>query len=144
MLMNPRYGAVGLIALPAMLVFEVLGPIIELSGYVVSSAALVAGRLSSVGFLLFLALSVLYGLLLTLGGIALEDASVSPRATWMDLRRVLLFSLGESLGYRQLMLIWRLEGFWQLIRKAEWGAMERKGFSGPQAAPTPAPAPKAR
>lgn len=142
MLMNPRYGAVGLVALPAMLVFEVLGPMIELSGYVVSAAALLAGRLSLVGFLLFLALSVLYGLLLTLGGIALEDASVSPRATWMDLRRVLLFSLGESLGYRQLMLFWRMEGFWQLIRKAEWGAMERKGFSGPQAAP--APAPKAR
>ena len=140
MLMNPRYGPVGLIALPAMLVFEVLGPVIELSGYVVTTVALLAGRLSAVGFLLFLALAVLYGLLLTLGGIALEDASVSPRATWMDLRRVLLFALGESLGYRQLMILWRLEGVWQLIRKAEWGAMERKGFS----AQPPEPVPKAR
>jgi len=140
MLMNPRYRAVGLVALPAMLVFEVLGPVIELSGYVVTTVAVLAGTLPSVGFLLFLALAVLYGLLLTLGGIALEDASVSPRATWMDLRRVLLFALGESLGYRQLMLLWRLEGFWQLIRKAEWGAMERKGFSGQP----PASAPEAR
>ncbi len=29
------------------------------------------------------------------------------------------------------MHLWRLEGFWQLIRKGEWGAMERKGFSDP-------------
>jgi len=129
MLMNPRYRAVGLVALPAMLLFEVLGPVIELSGYVVSTAALLAGRLSMVGFLLFLALALLYGLLLTLGGIALEDASVNPRASWMDLRRALLFALGESLGYRQLMIVWRLEGVWQLIRKSGWRAMERKGFS---------------
>ena len=140
--MNPRYGVVGLIALPAMLVFEVLGPVIELSGYVVTAAAWLAGRLSTVGFLLFLALAVLYGLLLTLGGIALEDASVSPRTTWMDLRRVLLFAVAESLGYRQLMILWRLEGVWQLIRKAEWGAMERKGFSSQQ--PASEPAAKAR
>jgi len=129
MMLNPRYGAVGLIALPAMLLFEVLGPVVELSGYLATTAAVLAGKLSVTGFVLFLSLAVLYGLLLTFGGIALEDASVSPRSTWMDLRRVLPYALGESLGYRQLLILWRLEGFWQLIRKAEWGAMERKGFS---------------
>ncbi len=35
MLGNPRYRAVGLVALPTMLLFEVAGPVIELSGYLV-------------------------------------------------------------------------------------------------------------
>ncbi len=131
MLLHPRYRAVGLLALPSLLVFEVLGPLIELSGYVVSVIALLFGRLSLATFVLFLAVSVLYGLVLTLGAIALEDATANPYPAWDDLGRVLMFALAENLGYRQLMHLWRLEGFWQLIRKGEWGAMERKGFSDP-------------
>jgi cellulose synthase/poly-beta-1,6-N-acetylglucosamine synthase-like glycosyltransferase len=140
MMMNPRYGTVGLVALPSMLLFEVLGPVIELSGYPMVIAALLAGRLSVAGFLLFLAVAVLYGLVLTLGSIALEDASVDSRATWADLRRVLLYAMGEGLGYRQVLLPWRLLGVWQLIRKTQWQAMERKGFS----APPPVTVPQAR
>ncbi len=78
---------------------------------------------------------MLYGLVLTLGAIALEDATANPYPAWEDLGRVLLFALAENLGYRQLMHLWRLEGFWQLVRKGEWGAMERKGLS---AVPPPA------
>jgi len=131
MLFNPRYRAVGLLALPALLLFELLGPVIELSGYGVATAAWIAGVLSPATFALFLAVSVLYGLFLTLGAIALEDATFGRHPGWDDLRRVLLFALGENLGYRQLLHVWRLEGFWQLVRKGEWGAMERKGLGLP-------------
>ncbi len=131
MLFNPRYRAVGLLALPALLAFELLGPVIELSGYGVATAAWIAGALSATTFALFLAVSVLYGLFLTLGAIALEDATFGRHPGWDDLRRVLLFALGENLGYRQLLHVWRLEGFWQLVRKGEWGAMERKGLGLP-------------
>jgi cellulose synthase/poly-beta-1,6-N-acetylglucosamine synthase-like glycosyltransferase len=131
MLFNPRYRAVGLLALPALLLFELLGPVIELSGYGVATAAWIADALSPAKFALFLAVSVLYGLFLTLGAIALEDATFGRHQGWDDLGRVLLFALGENLGYRQLLHVWRLEGFWQLVRKGEWGAMERKGLSLP-------------
>jgi hypothetical protein len=132
MLFNPKYRAVGLIALPSMLMFEALGPLIELSGYVISLVALLTGRLAPATFAMFLALAVLYGLVLTLGSIALEDATSNRFPAWDDLRRVLLFALAENFGYRQLLHIWRVEGFWQLIRKGEWGVMERKGLSNPQ------------
>jgi hypothetical protein len=42
----------------------------------------------------------------------------------------------ETLGYRQIVLLWRLEGFWQLVKCGEWGAMERKGFETPEIAGT--------
>jgi cellulose synthase/poly-beta-1,6-N-acetylglucosamine synthase-like glycosyltransferase len=130
MLFNPRYRTVGLLALPSLLLFDVLGPVIELSGYAVATTAWILGALSPETFALFLAVSVLYGLFLTLGAIALEDATFGRHPGWDDLGRVLRFALGENAGYRQLLHLWRLEGFWQLVRKGEWGAMERTGFAG--------------
>ncbi|HET7012461.1 MAG TPA: glycosyltransferase [Streptosporangiaceae bacterium] len=130
MMGNPRYRVVGLIALPSMLLFEALGPLIELAGYGVSIAALVAGAIAPLGFVLFLAVAILYGQFLTLGAIALEDATFNRYPAWGDLRRLLGYAFAESFGFRQMMHLWRLEGFWQLIRKSEWGAMDRRGFSG--------------
>ena len=92
---------------------------------------MIFGTLATGTFLLFLALSVLYGLVLTLGAIAIEEAGANEFPGWDDLRRVLLYAVAENLGFRQLQQVWRLEGIWQLIRKAEWGAMERKGFAPP-------------
>jgi hypothetical protein len=129
MLFNPRYRAVGLVALPALLIFEVIGPLIELAGYGITTVLFATGGLALVTFLLFLAVAVLYGLLLTLGSIALEDASLGRHPGWDDLRRLVLFSLVESLGYRQMTHLWKLEGFWQLMRKGDWGTMERKGLA---------------
>lgn len=131
MIFNPRYRAVGLIAMPAMLIFEVAGPLVELAGYAVSVALLVLGRIGPVTFVLFLALSVLYGLFLTLGAVMLEDATANRFPAWEDLRRVMLYALGENCGYRQLLHVWRVEAYWHVFRKPQWGTMERKGFSAP-------------
>ncbi len=130
MMLNPRYGVVGLIALPSMLLFEALGPLIELAGYGVSIVALISGVIAPLDVALFLALAILYGQFLTLGSIALEDATFNRYPAWGDLRRLLAYAFAESFGYRQMLHVWKLQGFWQLIRKAEWGEMERQGFAG--------------
>jgi cellulose synthase/poly-beta-1,6-N-acetylglucosamine synthase-like glycosyltransferase len=132
MLGNPRYRSVGLIAMPELLVFELLGPIVEVSGYIVSLIAFLTGAISLPFFLLFLAIAMLYGLILTFGAIALEDASFGRHPGWKQLGRLFRFALLDNLGYRQLTTLWRLEGLWQLVRgSGEWGAMERKGLSRP-------------
>ena len=128
MIGNPRYRAVGLLALPALLFFEVLGPIIELSGYAIAVAALATGSLDLAAFALFLAVAVLYGLFLSFGSIALEDASLGRHPGWDDLGRILLYAVLENFGYRQALLLWRVEGFWQLVRRGEWGTLERRGL----------------
>jgi cellulose synthase/poly-beta-1,6-N-acetylglucosamine synthase-like glycosyltransferase len=138
MMLNPRYRTVGLLAMPAMLLFEILGPVVELSGYVLTAIGYALGIVRVDTFLLLVVLAILYGLVLTLGAAALEDATANRYPAWSDLRRILLYAVAESLGYRQLLHIWRIEGFWQLIRKREWGTMERKGLSGtPPVAPAP-------
>jgi cellulose synthase/poly-beta-1,6-N-acetylglucosamine synthase-like glycosyltransferase len=128
MLGNPRYQAIGMLSLPALVLFELLGPIVELSGYGVAVAAWLTGSLTTTVFLLFLAVSILYGLILSFGAIALEDASFGRHPGWDQLGRVLAFAVLENAGYRQLSHLWRLEGLWQLVRGGEWGAMERTGL----------------
>jgi cellulose synthase/poly-beta-1,6-N-acetylglucosamine synthase-like glycosyltransferase len=134
MMCNPRYRAAGLLALPAMLIFEVFGPLIELSGYVVLVILLLAGAVSPGTFALFIVLAILYGLALTLGAAALEDATENRHPAWSELRRILLYAVLESFGYRQLMHVWRIEGFYKFFRKPEWGAMDRTGFAPPPTA----------
>jgi cellulose synthase/poly-beta-1,6-N-acetylglucosamine synthase-like glycosyltransferase len=129
MLGNPRYRAPGMLAMPALLFFELLGPAIELSGYAVATVAFLTGSVDAEVFLLFLAISVLYGLILSFGAIAIEDASFGRHPGWDQLGRIMLFATLENAGYRQLGHLWRLEGFWNLLRQGEWGAMERTGFS---------------
>jgi len=130
MLGNPRYRAVGLVALPTMLLFEVAGPVIELSGYLVSLAALLLGALAPVTFLLFLAIAVLYGQVLTVGAVLLEDVTPNQHPVWAETSRMRRYAWAENLGYRQLLQCWRIAGLWQLVRKTGWGAMERTGLSG--------------
>ncbi len=65
MLFNPRYGRLGLLAMPYYLIFELAGPIIELLGYALLIVFLLAGVLSWVWALVFLALSVAFGMLFT-------------------------------------------------------------------------------
>ncbi len=129
MMLNPRFRSAGLLAMPSVLLFEVLGPVIELAGYAVSVVAWLTGVISLGAFVAFLALALLYGLVLSLGAVVLEDASFGRHPSWRDLGRIIGYSVAENLGYRQLTHLWKLEAFWRLWRGGGWGTMERKGLS---------------
>jgi cellulose synthase/poly-beta-1,6-N-acetylglucosamine synthase-like glycosyltransferase len=128
MLFNPRYRVAGLLALPSMLLFEVLGPFVELSGYAVSLWAMLTGVIGVATYFLFLAFSVLYGLLLTFGSIVLEDVVANRFPAWEDLRRTLLYAVAENFGYRQLLHVWRIEAWRDVVRKPKFEVMAHQGF----------------
>jgi cellulose synthase/poly-beta-1,6-N-acetylglucosamine synthase-like glycosyltransferase len=130
MMMNPRYGVVGLFAMPYYLLFEALGPIIEFAGFAVTILAVSLGLLDwRFAELLFLA-AIAYGAIISVGAVVLEELSFRryPRTT--DL--LILASVGviENFGYRQLTTYWRLKGVIDFFKKTQgWGTMTRKGFS---------------
>jgi cellulose synthase/poly-beta-1,6-N-acetylglucosamine synthase-like glycosyltransferase len=129
MLFNPRYGAVGMLALPSFLLFEALGPVVELSGYVVTVVLGVSGTVNPATFVLLLLICVLYGQVLTLGSITLEDATPNRFPGWTQVTRIRWYAWAENFGFRQLMQVWRITALWQMVRGAGWGAMERVGLS---------------
>ena len=129
MLLNPTFGAVGLLAMPYFVLFEVLGPLVELAGYALTFLGLSLGFVSIELAGLFFVVSVLFNMLLSMGAVLLEDLTVRRYPAPGDVAKLLLASILENLGYRQLMTWWRVKGLIDAMRgKTGWGAMERKGF----------------
>jgi hypothetical protein len=79
---------------------------------------------------LFLALAYGLAILVTLSAMAAEEWSFHRHELWRDLGLTLVASVLENIGYRQLTVWWRLEGWWASLRgrKQEWGVMTRAGF----------------
>ena len=129
MIGNPRYGIVGLAAMPYYLIFEALGPLIEVSGYAVTVLACAFGLLDwRFAQLLFL-VAVCYGALISLASVVLEELSFRRYPRLRDLLRLAVYGVVENFGYRQLTTWWRLRGTIDFIRgQAEWGTMTRRGF----------------
>ena len=127
---NYRFGAVGLMGMPYFVLCEVIGPFVELSGYLATALGLVLGWVSGGSALLFLAVSILFGLLMSVGSVLLEENTICRYPNPVDVLRLLLTALLENLGYRQLNLFWRVEAVLQVLlkQKRSWGEMARRGF----------------
>lgn len=135
MAFNRRYGAVGLVVMPFYILFELFGPVIELFGYLYFVVIAVAGVLEPWFATLFFILAMLIGFLLSLGAILLEELSLSFFRQRGDLWRLIFVALLENMGYRQIILWYRLRGLWGYFRKKKtWGRMIRLGFGGAGAA----------
>jgi cellulose synthase/poly-beta-1,6-N-acetylglucosamine synthase-like glycosyltransferase len=129
MLFNPRYGRVGLIVMPYFLVFEMIGPFIETLGYVALVASYILGSLDREFLLLFLAVSVFYGAFLSVAAVLLEEVWFRRYPNWLDVLKLLLFSLVENLGYRQALSLFKIKAVWDLLlRHRGWGDITRIRF----------------
>jgi cellulose synthase/poly-beta-1,6-N-acetylglucosamine synthase-like glycosyltransferase len=130
MLMNPRYGSVGLFAMPYFLIFEALGPIIEASGYIVTAIAVAFGLIDVVFAQLLFLCAVVFGALISLTSVLLEEMSFRRYPKIRHLLLLAAIGVIENFGYRQLTTWWRLKGVIDFFRnKQGWGVMTRKGFA---------------
>ena len=129
MIGNPKYGLAGVVGMPYLLFFEMLGPVIEFTGYLVITISFILGWINITFVLVFLSLAILLGVLLSLFALLLEELTVKKYENPWDVARLFALAVLENFGYRQLHSWWRLKAFYDLIRrKKAWGAMERKAF----------------
>jgi cellulose synthase/poly-beta-1,6-N-acetylglucosamine synthase-like glycosyltransferase len=129
MLFNPRYGTVGLIAMPYFFIFEFLGPVIELLGYVAFVAGVALGVINGPFALAFFLAAVGLGVLLSTAAVFLEELRLERYPRWRDLIKLILYGVLENFGYRQLNTLWRATAVVSFLRSnTDWGVMERKGF----------------
>ncbi len=130
MLFNPRYGVVGMLAMPYYLIFEAAGPVIEMTGYVVTAVAIPFGLLDWRFAELFFLAAVVYGSLLSVASVALEELSFRRYPKTTDLLRLAAYGVLENFGYRQIATWWRIVGVVDYFRGRQgWGTMKRKGFT---------------
>jgi cellulose synthase/poly-beta-1,6-N-acetylglucosamine synthase-like glycosyltransferase len=128
---RPRYGVVGLVALPWHWLFELLAPVLELAGLVLIALGAALGVVNLAFFWLFMSVAYVYGILVTLAAMLLEEMGFPKYRRWRDLGAALLASIVENIGYRQLTAWWRAEGWWSSLRgrTLAWGTMTRQGFT---------------
>jgi cellulose synthase/poly-beta-1,6-N-acetylglucosamine synthase-like glycosyltransferase len=136
-LLNPRYGAMGLVSYPYFLFVELLAPVVEAVGLAGAVAGIAMGTING-DFALALFLAA-YGLgaALTAATLAMEEVSFHRYERMRDRLALLGWTLVENLGYRQLTVYWRLRGLLGFLRgRTDWGAMERTGFAADPSTPS--------
>jgi cellulose synthase/poly-beta-1,6-N-acetylglucosamine synthase-like glycosyltransferase len=140
MLFNPRYGTIGLVVYPFFFFGEMLAPVVELFGYVITVGGLATGVLNVEFAVLFLAVALGYQMMLSIWAVILEEATFRVYDRRKDFYRLLLYALVEPFGYRQLTVLWRLRGVFNALRGlTHWGEMQREGFGGKPDGATNAP-----
>jgi cellulose synthase/poly-beta-1,6-N-acetylglucosamine synthase-like glycosyltransferase len=122
-----RGGAVSWLAMPFFYVFELLGPAVETTGYVFMLAAAIFGWIDWSVTGLFFCVAVGLGVMLSTSALLLEEISFHVYPRTRDLLRLYIVAIVENFGYRQLTVLWRLEGLlgWYRGRMPEWGEMKR-------------------
>jgi cellulose synthase/poly-beta-1,6-N-acetylglucosamine synthase-like glycosyltransferase len=129
LLCHPRGGALGWVAFPHFLLFEVYGPVVELVGYVATVVGLAFGLVSPAVAFQFFFVSIVFNMALSIGALVIDELTARKYPRAADLGALMAAAFVESFGYRQLTGVWRLEGIIDSARgKKGWGVMERRGF----------------
>lgn len=129
MFLNPRYGLLGMFTIPYYWIFEFLGPFVEFLGYIFIIVALVFNFLNYEFFVLFLAVSVLFGTFISTMSVLLEEMTYRRYKNSTDLIWLFVAAVLENIIYRQLSTLWRVKAaFFFFFNKRKWGKSERKGL----------------
>jgi hypothetical protein len=118
-----------MVVLPFTTVFEGVGPLLEVAGYVVTTLAAFLGILSWSHYRVLLAASVLFGAAVTLLAVFLSDVTARRYLRGSDLALLCAAALLENVGYRQLNSWWGCVGTVQAMTgRGGWGPMKRRAF----------------
>lgn len=130
MLFRPRYGRIGSFALPYLWLFELFAPIIEIGGLFTVAFAACFGALSREFFLQFMLFGYAFATVISIGSVLQEEITYKRYNDWQDVVRLVSYCFLEHFPYRQLHMIWRLQGLWQYLRgDNSWRPVTRKGLA---------------
>jgi hypothetical protein len=130
----------GLVVFPYFVLVEFMAPIVEALGFLMLGASLLAGLVDRTFAILFFALAVGVGLILSIATLLLDQAAFRRYRKAGDLGWLIAWAVAENIGYRQLTVYWRLRGLVKFMRgRSDWGAMTRKGFATKPPAAQPRP-----
>ena len=134
MLFRPRYGRIGCFALPYLWVFELFAPVIEIVGIATIILAACLGVLSREFFMQFLLFGFAFATVISIGSVLQEEITYKRYNDWKDVVRLVSYCFFEHFPYRQMHMIWRIQGLWQYLRgDHEWKPVKRKGLQSAQA-----------
>lgn len=130
MMFNPKYGKLGMISLPYWLFFELLGPLIEFSGYFLFFIFLIFGIINWQFFLLLFALVISTGILYSIYSILVDLLSKQVYTKRKDFFALITTAVLEPFNFHPIVVRAGVKGFVDYFKKSHgWGEMTRQGFT---------------
>ena len=141
MIGRPRYGSVGMFALPYFLVFEALGPFVEVLGFIVFTSSFWLGWVNTESVIALFVVAIVLGASFSLGALLVEERAFQRYRGWRCFGRLVLAATIENFIYRQWYAVIRVRASFSMLRgtKHEWGQMTRTGFATSEPPPVTAP-----
>ena len=134
MLLNPRYGNVGLLGMPFYLITECIAPLFELAAVVTLVLAVWLGVFDAWEFLAFVGTISVLNACFTVAALVVQDRLMR-EMEWRDLLRLVLVSPLELVLYRPWLTLARIKGTIDSMRGHKgWNKFERNPRR-PSAAP---------
>jgi cellulose synthase/poly-beta-1,6-N-acetylglucosamine synthase-like glycosyltransferase len=129
MLLNPRFGTVGMIGMPYYLFIEILGPFMEVFSYFIVFGAYALGYVQPETLLLFLLLSVGYTTFLNIMAVLIDELHYRTYS-FIEVQKLMWYGFLDNLGYRQLgMTIRVIATIDWLSQDRGWGNIRRYGYT---------------
>lgn len=125
MFFNPSYGVIGILSYPYFVFFEYLTPLIELLGIITIVASFILDIINIEFLITYLLVYIGYNIVASIVFIIAHTYIFDRDIDRRLLYRVLLYSLLESFGYRQVMSLSRIGGMFKRNKNKEWGEMKR-------------------
>ncbi|MFO0726673.1 MAG: glycosyltransferase [Myxococcota bacterium] len=147
MILRPKYGRIGLFALPYQIAFEAAAPLIETLGYIVLPISWAVGLLSERALLSFIGLALAFNLFLSVGSVLVSVGRVRlaheqeghALYDYRGFRALLVLTMAgflSNLGYRQFLVLWQLRGLKDFLAgRKSWDKFARQGFQAPPKPP---------
>lgn len=131
MIGRPRYGTLGVLTMPYFLLFELVGPFIEVIGLATVVIGFATGVLPLPLLGIYIGASVLLAVLGSLAALLVEEVSFARYPRRRDVLALVTAAVLEPFWFHFLHSWWRTVGLVRALRRTEsgWGEMTRAGFT---------------
>jgi len=126
MCLNPKYGLFGLFNYPFWIWGEAIEPIAETIGYLIIILGFIFGFINTSFFLLLFIVTLGFTFVYSLVCLLVEELSFKKYTSLKTVLMMFCLSLIENLGYRQLMIYWRLKSFFKFFKNFKKTKLESK------------------
>ncbi|MDP4292255.1 MAG: glycosyltransferase [Bacteroidota bacterium] len=129
-LLNPRYGRLGMVVFLYNFLFEFLAPIIEVIGILYYIYIVVTHQINLPYAILLLIFVYFYSVMITTMAVFWDQIVHRNYKTWAEVFGLSLMAFLEPLLYHPLIVFFALKGYYFFLtgQKHVWGNMQRQGF----------------
>lgn len=131
MCFNPRYRILGMLSYPYWLLFELMAPLVEFTGFICMLIAAALGFVNWTMFFALLGFILSFGILYSIFAILMEVLTYNQYNKSSDILRLTLTAILEPVIFHPFIVWSAIRGNIDLLRKKNsWGEMSRQGFAG--------------